>query len=45
MFKNQSIKFLASLSGIKKMMNLNINILTKEKIANLDIFILFYHKF
>ena len=27
------------------MMNLNINILTKERIANLDNFSLFYHKF
>ena len=26
-------------------MNLNINIPTKERIANLDIFSIFYHKF
>ena len=39
MFKNQSIKFMASLSGIEKKMNLNINIPIKETISNLDIFL------
>ena len=39
MFKNQTIKFMASLSEIEKKMNLNINILTKERIVNLDIFL------
>ena len=41
MFKNQSIKFMVSLPGIEKKMNLNINIPTKERIANLDIFLYF----
>ena len=45
MFKNQPIKFMASLSGIEKKINLNINILTKERISNLDIFLYFHHKF
>ena len=39
MFKNQSIKFMAPFPGIEKNMNVNINILTKERIANLDIFL------
>ena len=39
MFKNMSIKFMVSLLGIKKKMHLNINILTKERIVNLDIFL------
>ena len=45
MFKNQSIKFMAPLPGIEKRMNLNINIPTKEKIANLDIFLYFIINF
>ena len=39
-------KILVSLPGIEKKMHLNINILTKERIPDLDIFFsLFYHKF
>ena len=45
MFTNQSIKFLALLLGIEKKMNLNINIPTKERIANLDIFLYFIINF
>ena len=45
MFKNQPMKFMASLSGIEKKMNLNINIPTKEKIANLEIFLYFIINF
>ena len=41
MFNNQSIKFMASLPGIEKNMNLNINIPTKKRISNLDIFLYF----
>ena len=44
-FKNQSIKFMVSLPGIEKKMNLNINIPTKEKIGNLDMFIYFIINF
>ena len=39
--KISHIKFMALLSGIEKNMNLNINILTKERFANLDIFLYF----
>ena len=45
MFKKHSIKFMASLPGIEKKMNLNINIPTKEKIANLENFLYFIINF
>ena len=39
------IKFMAPLSGIDKKMNLNMNIPTKERISNLDIFLYFIINF
>ena len=42
---NRSNKFLASFPGIDLKENLNINIPTKERIANVDIFLCFIQNF